>query len=142
MHPIITWTLVAAGIVAALFATNPSLQSVDPFNLQDISANVLVDEERHISPGKSESYQILTADSKTIRLEVYPQDAESKVAVKVYYPEGQNKTFDGKEHLNYIVDFHQSLDVAIIPEQNSTINVEFQPFTQSNLHVKISLRHE
>lgn len=138
----ITWTLVAAGIAAALFVTNPSLQSVDPFNFQDISANVLVDEERHISSGKSESYQILTADSKTIHLVVYPQDAESKVAIKVYYPEGQNKTFDGKEQLDYIVDLHQSLDVAIIPEQNSTIIVELQPFTQSNLHVKISLRHE
>lgn len=138
----ITWTLVAAGIVSALFVTSPSLQSVDPFNFQGISANVIVDEERHISPGKSESYQILTADSKTIRLVIFPQDAESKVAVKVYYRDGQNKTFDGKEQLNYIVDFHQSLDVEISPEQNSTIIVELQPFTQSNLHVKISLRHE
>jgi hypothetical protein len=137
----ITVALIAVSIIVNLFVTRPDLLSANFFHIPQTYVTVIVDEQRHVSSGKNESYEIYTADAKAMRLIIYPQNVDAKLAVNVYYPDEQNKTFEGKEQFSYIVDFNKPLNVEILPEQDSTVIVDLLPFTQSDVDVKISLRY-
>lgn len=144
MNPIIiTIALVAVGIGigGTIFVTKPDF--LDPIlpTFPEVSVNNIINEEIDISPGRIKSYEIYTGDSKAVRLIVVPHNPDAKLAVSLYYPAGQNKTFAGTERLNYIVDFDNPLNIELTPEQDSSVFVDLQPFTHSNLDIKISLRH-
>jgi hypothetical protein len=141
LNTIFTIALVAIGIVAALFVTRPYYESLIPDLFPEVTDTEIINEQVNLSSGRTESYEILTGDAKAMRLVVYPRNVDAKLVVSVYYLDGQNKTFAGKEQLDYIVDFGAPLDIEIIPEHDSTVVVDLQPFSQSNLNVKISLRH-
>ena len=132
---------IGIGIAGAIFVMRPDyLDSILP-SFPQVSVTNLVNERIDISSGRAQSYEIFTGDSKAILLVIYPQNSDAKVAVNVSYPDGQNKTFAGKEQLNYIVDFNTPLNIEITPEQDSRVLVDLQPFSHSNLNVKISLKY-
>jgi hypothetical protein len=141
LNSIFTIALVAIGIVAALFVTRPYYESLVPDLFPEVTDTEIINEQVNLSSGRTETYEILTGEAEAMRLVVYPRNVDAKLVVSVYYLDGQNKTFAGKEQLDYIVDFGAPLDLEIIPEHDSTVVVDLQPFNQSNLNVKISLRH-
>lgn len=141
MHYVITIAVVAIGIVAALFVSRPYYESQIPDLFPEVTITEIINEQVTLSPGTIKSYEVLTGDAKAIQLVVYPQNVDAKLAMNVHYPAGQNKTFAGNERLSYVVDFKAPLNIEIIAEPNSTVVVDLQPLSQSNVNVKLSLKH-
>ena len=141
MNPVITIAIVAVGIVAALYVARPYYQGLVPDLVPEVTTTEIINEPVTLSSGRIKSYQVLTGDAESMRLVVYPQNENAKLAINVYYSDGQNKTFAGKEQLSYVLDFDTPLSEEITLEPHSTVIVDLKPLSQSSVNVKLSLKY-
>lgn len=141
MNSVITIAVVAVGIVAALFVARPYYEGLVPDLIPEVTTTEIINEHATLSSGRAKSYQVLTGDAESMRLTVYPHNEEAKLAINVYYSDGQNKTFAGKKQLSYVIDFDTPLSEEITLEPHSTVIVDLNPLSQSNVNVKLSLKY-